>query len=66
MRNTVRRYVTILSLSFGRTLNNKDAQHNVQLTVGTRRVFEQFVWLGVGSFNVALSRPAHQVANAHR
>jgi hypothetical protein len=25
------------------------------------RVFEQFVWLGVGSVKMALSRPAHAV-----
>ena len=27
---------------------------------GSRRVFRQFSWLGVGSGKVALSRPAHQ------
>jgi hypothetical protein len=27
---------------------------------GSRRVFEQFVWLGVGSVKAALSRPTHQ------
>src|SRR5215216_5761314 len=27
---------------------------------GSRRVFRQFVWLGVGSGKMALSRPAHQ------
>jgi hypothetical protein len=27
---------------------------------GSRRVFEQFVWLGVGSIKVVLFRPAHQ------
>ncbi len=29
-------------------------------TGGTRRVFRQFAWLGVGSGKTALSRPAHQ------
>ena len=30
----------------------------MQLTVGTRRVFKQFVWLEVGSNKVAASRPS--------
>ena len=29
-------------------------------TGGSRRVFGQFAWLGVGSVKVALSHPAHQ------
>jgi len=29
-------------------------------TGGSRRVFRQFAWLGVGSVKVALSRPTHQ------
>jgi hypothetical protein len=32
----------------------------VHPTGGSLRVFRQFVWLGVGSVKVALSRPAHQ------
>ena len=27
---------------------------------GSRRVFRQYAWLGVGSVKVALSRPTHQ------
>jgi len=38
----------------------KPAQHSVQLTVGTRRVFKPFVWLEVGSGKAALSSLAHQ------
>ena len=36
------------------------AQHSVHPTGGSLRVFRQFVWLGVGSVKVALSRPTHQ------
>jgi len=36
------------------------AQHSVHPTGGSRRVFGQFAWLGVGSVKVALSRPTHQ------
>jgi hypothetical protein len=36
------------------------AQHSVHPTGGSLRVFRQFVWLGVGSGKMALSRPAHQ------
>jgi len=32
----------------------------VHPTVGSRRVFRQFAWLGVDSVKAALSRPAHQ------
>jgi len=32
----------------------------VHPTGGSRRVFEQFSWLGVGSVKMALSRPTHQ------
>jgi len=32
----------------------------VHPTGGSRRVFRQFVWLGVGSVKMALSRPTHQ------
>ena len=35
------------------------AQHSVHPTGGSRRVFRQFAWLGVGSGKMALSRPAH-------
>ncbi len=38
----------------------KTAQHSVHPTGGSRRVFRQFAWLGVGSGKMALSRPAHQ------
>jgi hypothetical protein len=31
----------------------ESAQHSVHLTGGTRRVFRQFAWLGVGSGKVA-------------
>jgi hypothetical protein len=34
------------------------AQHGVQLTVGTRRVFRQYTWLEAGSVKAAFSRPA--------
>ena len=36
------------------------AQHSVHPTGGSLRVFGQFLWLGVGSVKMALSRPAHQ------
>ena len=36
------------------------AQHSVHPTGGSLRVFEQFVWLGVDSVKMALSRPTHQ------
>jgi hypothetical protein len=36
------------------------AQHSVHPTGGSLRVFRHFVWLGVGSVKVALSRPTHQ------
>jgi len=36
------------------------AQHSVHPTGGSLRVFRQFVWLGVGSVKMALSRPTHQ------
>jgi hypothetical protein len=35
-------------------------QHSVHPTGGSRRVFEQFSGLGVGSVKVVSSRPAHQ------
>ncbi len=35
------------------------SQHRVHPTGGSRRVFEQFVWLGVSSAKAALPRPAH-------
>src|SRR5215216_5437047 len=38
----------------------KPAQQSVHPTSGSRRVFRQFTWLGVGSVKMALSRPAHQ------
>jgi len=38
----------------------KHAQHSVHPTGGSLRVFKQFVWLGVGSVKMALSRPTHQ------
>jgi len=34
------------------------AQHSVHPTGGSRRVFEQFAWLEVGSVKMALPRPA--------
>jgi hypothetical protein len=37
----------------------KTAQHSVHPTGGSRRVFERFAWLGVGSGKVMSSRPAH-------
>jgi hypothetical protein len=40
--------------------NQKAAQHSVHPTGGSRPVFKQFAWLGVGSVKAALSRPAHQ------
>ncbi len=36
------------------------AQHSVHPTGGSRRVFGQFAWLGVGSVKATFSRPAHQ------
>jgi hypothetical protein len=56
--------------SFTRLLLISGAQHSpaahvaaatvsdVHPTGGTRRVFKQFTWLGVGSVKMALSRPA--------
>jgi hypothetical protein len=41
-------------------LNEKAAQHSVHPTGGSLRVFREFVWLGVGSVKMALSRPTHQ------
>ena len=38
----------------------KAAQHSVHPTGGSRRVFRQFVWLEVGSVEVASSCPTHQ------
>ena len=38
----------------------KSAQHSVHPTGGSLRVFKHFVWLGVDSGKMALSRPAHQ------
>ena len=42
------------------SLRRKAAQHSVHPTGGSLRVFEQFVWLGVGSGKTVLSRPTHQ------
>jgi hypothetical protein len=36
------------------------SQHSVHPTGGSLRVFRQFVWLGVDSVKMALSRPARQ------
>jgi len=41
-------------------LNSNNAQHSVHPTGGSRRVFEHFSWLEVGSVKMALSRPTHQ------
>jgi hypothetical protein len=49
------KYFQVKSFAF-----HKIAQHRVQLTVGTRRVFKQFLSLKAGSGKVALSRPTHQ------
>src|SRR5512141_1667063 len=38
----------------------KPAQHSVHPTGGSRRVFRQFAWLGVGSVKIVLSHPTHQ------
>ena len=38
----------------------KTAQHSVHPTGGSLHVFEQFVWLEVGSDKMAFSRPTHQ------
>ena len=38
----------------------ESAQQSVHPTGGSRRVFEQFAWLGAGSAKLALPRHAHQ------
>ncbi len=38
----------------------EDAQHSMHPTGGTRRVFGQFTWPGVGSVKMAFSHPTHQ------
>ncbi len=49
----------IKSLVESQAGNIKAAQHRVHPTGGSRLVFKQFAWLGVGSGKAALSRPAH-------
>ncbi len=38
---------------------NKNAQHSVHPTGGSRRVFRRFAWLEVGSGKLVFSPPAH-------
>jgi len=42
------------------SLSEYAAQPSVHPTSGSRRVFKQFAWLGVGSGKAALSHPTHQ------
>ena len=43
-----------------RSYPGQAAQHSVHPTGGTLRVFRQFLWLGLGSGKMVLSRPTHQ------